>query len=298
MKLLGGEDAADLAALRLWKLAQDFWGNGKQMIPLELFEMIEAAPKLIEAKLVSIEDGLVYVRGAREFLTWLHDKRLAAAAGGKKSAESRKAKTGSAIPKNARNKPKKPAKHRSTTEADSSNTEPSDSYSDSGSKDLRGENANAGLSPDGPPPAPTRSGNEIVEEYYSAWRKKYHERAPLLPADHKKLKDLGKSLGFDSARRLVHGYFDIPNKWFATKKHDVQSLMSNLTEVQAFLVNGEWQTRFPGVPGGIRHGPCEKIIAEDDSRRGADMRGNPEAAARLKDLIAQTGNLGMRKTPA
>lgn len=130
MKLLGGEDEADLAAIRLWKLAQGFWGDGRKPIPAELFDLLEAAPKLIEAKMAFVEADGIYAKGSVDYLSWLAEKRQAASEGGKKSAESRRAKTGSAQPITEAN----PKHNRSTAEADPTTIEPS--YS--GSRSLSG----------------------------------------------------------------------------------------------------------------------------------------------------------------
>lgn len=86
-----------------------------------------------------------------------------------------------------------------------------------------------------PPSASAPPGNELVGEYYAQWERKHHGRAQLLPVDHKKLKGLGESLGTEAATALVRAYFRVPNDWFAKKKHDVQTLVSNLAEVQAYI---------------------------------------------------------------
>lgn len=97
-RLLGDIALADANALRMWRLAQEFWGNSLRLIPQEIFDTLEAAPKLLEAGLASAKEGGIYVRGSSQYLSWLHESRLAASAGGQKSAEVRRKKYGTSQP--------------------------------------------------------------------------------------------------------------------------------------------------------------------------------------------------------
>ena len=87
IKLAGSEEMADGIAAGWWRLAQEYWGNGRKPVPLSVFELIEAGPKLIEAKLAKVEANGVYASGAAEAFDWLNDRREAGRKGGKKSAE-------------------------------------------------------------------------------------------------------------------------------------------------------------------------------------------------------------------
>lgn len=97
--------------------------------------------------------------------------------------------------------------------------------------------------PAGAQPMAVAASTDVIGRYYELWRDRYHDRAPLLPADHKKLKNLATSLGAESATSLIESFFEMPDAWFASKRHDVQSLMSNLTKVQHFLATGKTVTR-------------------------------------------------------
>jgi hypothetical protein len=130
-RLVGSLELADAMALRAWRLAQEFWGHGKKFVPLEIFNTLEAAPKLVEANLAKIEGDLVYVRGSSQYLSWLHEKRVSAVEGGKKSAANRREKYGSAVPMNATNSQEKPKQNRSETEVAPNSTEPFGFGSDS-----------------------------------------------------------------------------------------------------------------------------------------------------------------------
>jgi hypothetical protein len=93
--------------------------------------------------------------------------------------------------------------------------------------------------PDRTPTAPVPIGQSLVAEYCSAWKAKYNERPVMMGDDTKKLKRLGETLGVEKAAELIRGYFQVPNSWFATKRHDVQTLMSNLNVVQHFVATGQ-----------------------------------------------------------
>lgn len=82
-----------------------------------------------------------------------------------------------------------------------------------------------------------------IERYYELWLERYQDRAPLLAVDHKKLKDLEREMGVERSIRLVEAFFSMPDSWFVSKRHDVQSLMSNLTKVQHFVATGSTVTR-------------------------------------------------------
>lgn len=97
--------------------------------------------------------------------------------------------------------------------------------------------------PAGAPLSAAALKGDAIGRYYELWQDRYHDRAPLMPADHKKLKDLAGSLGAENAISLIEGYFSMPDSWFVSKRHDVQSLMSNLAKVQHFIATGNVVTR-------------------------------------------------------
>lgn len=129
-RLLGSEDLADAAAIRMWRMAQEFWARERSVIPFKVWETLEAGPKLIEARLAEERPDGVYVSGSSQYHDWMFDRREAGRAGGKKSAKVRLAKNGTAqpkVPENAAN-----------PEANAKQIQPSysSSYSSSGSKEV------------------------------------------------------------------------------------------------------------------------------------------------------------------
>lgn len=107
--LLGSEPLADAYAIRAWRLGQDFWKHGRQLVPKSLFDILPGAASMIQSGLADVRESFVYVRGSSAYLEWIAEKREQAKVAGKKSAESRMKKTGSAQPKKSKNsKPTEP----------------------------------------------------------------------------------------------------------------------------------------------------------------------------------------------
>jgi hypothetical protein len=101
--LLGSILTADAIMIRAWRLAQEFWGNNRGLIPKHIFESLEAYDKIIQANLAEEREGGIYVRGSSQWLDWVIEEREKRIAGGKRSAEVRRAKYGSAVPFGASN---------------------------------------------------------------------------------------------------------------------------------------------------------------------------------------------------
>jgi hypothetical protein len=106
----------------LWEVGQSYWKKDEGLIPKNIYFLLHRASDLLRYGFASEEPEGIYCNGAREKWAFLLKRSESGKLGGKRSAESRKAKFGSAIPKNARNKPKH---DRSTTEA-STEAQPND----------------------------------------------------------------------------------------------------------------------------------------------------------------------------
>lgn len=207
----GDQDKAIGNAVRFFRFAQEKHKHG-QLITEEEFTRQGFMAELIPTFAERVEGG-IRVLGAEKHFGWLRARVNAGKRGGSKPKQT----------KANRSKRKQPE------------ASPSPSYSSSLSSS--GSDSSVGETAPAEPPPPDESaqrGNALVAEFYDFWRLKHGGRAPLLPADHKKLKDLGEQLGHEPARKLIQDYFKVPNEWFAKKKHDVQTLMSNLSEVQAY----------------------------------------------------------------
>lgn len=85
--LLGSMMVADAVVIRAWRVAQEFWGKGRNLVPKHVFETLEASSKLIEANLAIEYENGVYVRGSSQWLEWVNEEREKRKAGGQKSAQ-------------------------------------------------------------------------------------------------------------------------------------------------------------------------------------------------------------------
>lgn len=127
---------ADSAVVNLWRTGQEHWGNKRSLIPVDSFFRLKFAQEMIDVGLVEIRGSEVYVRGAAEQFEWHASRRDQAREAGKKSAEARKAKLGTAQPKGGKGHKKSerdPNEIRTNAERDPNASEPSDSGSGSGS---------------------------------------------------------------------------------------------------------------------------------------------------------------------
>lgn len=135
IKKVGSEELADGAIIRAWRLAQEFWKSSKGLVPFDLFETLPYFQNIIDSKLADVRESFVYVRGSSAYLDWVREKKEQASEAGKKSAEIRKLKHGSAQPKrgNQENKSENTERTPNDSRTEFNDSEPSDSGSISGS---------------------------------------------------------------------------------------------------------------------------------------------------------------------
>lgn len=117
---VGNPDTAIGMAYRLFRLAQRYWGEDRQLIPHDIFAL-QGFEIFLKVGLAKVQDDGIYVCGTRQHLEWYAERKDAARIGGQKSAEARREKYGTAVPTNASNIPHsaeaKPKQNRSNAEA-------------------------------------------------------------------------------------------------------------------------------------------------------------------------------------
>lgn len=94
-KKLGDETKAIGFCVQAWFLAQRYWTKGEQLVPEKIFRDF-GLEHLFEVDLAELRTDGVYVRGSSCQFSWLLSEKRASA--GRRSAEVRKAKFGSAQP--------------------------------------------------------------------------------------------------------------------------------------------------------------------------------------------------------
>ncbi len=126
---------ADSAAVNMWRVAQEYWGRNFGLVPKHVFDSLEYSAELVDCGLAVVRECSVYVRGSKEWLSWLYEQREQASAAGKKSVEVRRKKHGTAQPQ----KPKTSNDSRTPPERNSNALEPSVSVSGSKKNDEEGK---------------------------------------------------------------------------------------------------------------------------------------------------------------
>jgi hypothetical protein len=239
---LGDRHKALGVAVDLWQLAQKYWYPEKKLIPLHVFQEADLPECLCDPGIGLAEkraDG-IYARGSEDQFAWLFD----AVNAGKKSAEIRKQKYGSAQPGNNKRK-KNP---RTTFEQPSNGvgtppkvTEPPNSLLSSHSSFLNTQNSNLiSNSSDGeknlPSDAPKTLGSVSFERYSNAYRDKYKEP----PVRNKKINSLFKQLGErlgEEAPEVSQFYLSHSDFFYIRAKHSVELLVRDAEKLRT-----EWKT--------------------------------------------------------
>lgn len=224
--LVGGFLMADAVAIRLWRAAQEFWGSGKQPMPLEVFETFEHYPSIVQAKLATIENDGVYVRGTRDYHTWLAEKRSSAAAGGKKSAQR---------PRDAKGRLKKISKlDPSTDQAEAKMVQPSGSgsSSDSGSKKIPKTSSSGESLP------AIAKGKNSVALWMEAYHRRYGCRYPALGKDTGTLVGLEKTYTGPQLEILFACYLAIKEPLYESQKHPLSLFFRDLPKISVAAQTG------------------------------------------------------------
>ncbi len=97
VRIVGDEDKAIGMCVRAWLLAQRYWANGNKLVPKKIWTAAGLAP-LHEVDLAEERANGTYCRGTEKHLSWLSDLTETRAKAGKRSAEVRLERYGTAQP--------------------------------------------------------------------------------------------------------------------------------------------------------------------------------------------------------
>lgn len=228
MGLLGSEALADGSVVKMWLLAQEYWGRGRQLIPQEVFGLLEASDKLLEAKLAEVQQNGVYVKGAREHFDWLHLRREAARKGGKKEKKPRK----KADARNSENSSnwEKQSESKSKQSEPSCSLSPSVSVSESASvieiheTSFRDNNSKAAW-----------------DAYSEAYRLKYGSDPVRNVTTNSQMKRFVQRIGAESPE-VLQFYLRHRNSFYATKMHALGVALSDAEKLRTEWATGRMQT--------------------------------------------------------
>lgn len=227
IRKLNSEEAADGTVIKAWRLAQEFWKTGQSLIPFEIFETLPNFQAVIDSKLADVRGAFVYVRGSSAYLDWVREKREQAKIAGKKSAEIRKQKTGSAQPK-----PKKPSQNLNKPErtpndprTEFNDAEPSDSgsYSVSGSS----SDSNSGSAEfsydevETSPPAKSNSfaNKQTWETYREAYISRYNVEPLRNAKTNSQVSQFVKRVGEGNAPSIAKFYLKHSDPFYVRNSH-------------------------------------------------------------------------------
>lgn len=231
-----GATAADGLAINAWRIAQEFWAKGKHLVPSEIFFKLKHAQEIIDAGLADVRESFVYVRGSSEYLTWLEEKREQARIAGKKSAEARRKKSGSAQPKRPKT-PKSPERTPNEPRTEVNDAEPSGSGSFSGSRS--GSSSNSQVTEISNSSNSTNAG---VAAYCDRFKLRWGDGPHIQGKDAGIVKRLLKTMSLDTFEFYLEAYFQMPDAGVVKAKHPLNLFELKMNEVVVFAKSGKFTT--------------------------------------------------------
>lgn len=225
IKLAGSEEMADGIAAGWWRLAQEYWGKGRKPVPSSTFELLEAGPKLIEAKLARVEADGVYATGAADAFEWLNEKREAGKKGGQKSAQR---------PRDAKGRlQKKPKQKPSEAQAEAKVLQTSSSSSSSFSSSIIPFSSKTGEVAPLPP-----DDRNPIGLWFKAYKEKYGVRYALDKKDAGMLQKAGQTHGPDRLEVLFACYLAIKEPLYENAKHPLSLFFRDLQKISVAAQTG------------------------------------------------------------
>jgi hypothetical protein len=233
-RLIGDETRAIGVCVQAWFLAQKYWKEGRQLVPRALWDKCGFAP-LIDAELAEVQAEGVYCRGSKRQFAWLVDENRVAA--GKRSAEARRKKFGTAVPIHAANHP-----------SAEQNPEQTELPVRSRSKSAPNKTPNC-------PPNENRTGpnsltptqfGDISEapggsDVWAAYDASYRARYGTAPVRNARVNSmcaqLVKRLGGDAAVAVVRFYVQHQNGYYVQKSHALGPCVAD-----AEALHTQWKT--------------------------------------------------------
>lgn len=225
---------ADSAAVNMWRTAQEFWGKGRGLIPYEVFFKLKHAQALIDSGLADVRDRSVYVRGCSERLEWFASKVEQASNAGKKSAEARKRKDGSAQPLGG-----KGHKYPNEIRTESNGTEPSLSYSSS----LSSSNSNSESSNFTKTSANAQKAKRFIAAYCDRFKLRWGLNAEIKGKEAGIAKRLAKDIGEERLMLYLDAFFAMPDAWLVKTRHPLAAFETKLNEIVVFAGTGNFMTQ-------------------------------------------------------
>lgn len=242
-KLLGSEFLADGAAVRMWRLAQDFWKDGRRLVPVQIWDHFDFGKECVEAGLAVNDGEFIYVRGSSEYLEWAAEQRANAKKAGEKSAEARKKKSGTAQPKGGKGS-KNPNANRTTPEREPNGTEPSGSGSVSVSVSGSGSGSVSDSSSDsGKCTSYEQKTKSFIAGYCERFKFKYGTNPEMQGKPAGLAKTIAKGLSEEKMELYLDAFFAMPDARLVKEKHPLALFQLKLNEIVVFANTGNFTTQ-------------------------------------------------------
>ncbi len=233
---IGNACLADGAAIRMWRVAQEFWKNGRQPVPKRVFDSLQFASALLEVGLAELQDDGVYVSGSSQYLDWVAERRKAAAIGGQKSAVSRRNKRTLSQAKSKQ----KEANANQTQPSASASFSASGSFSDSGSGSAevalvsKKPDPDAKAAPDGESPTA-----KTWQAYKQAYATRYGEPPSWNAKTAGQLKQFISRIPQVEAPDIAAFYLGHNNYYYVSKGHPVGVMLQDAEKLRTEWVTGK-----------------------------------------------------------
>lgn len=236
IKNTGSEELADGAIIKAWRLAQEFWKNQKGLVPIDLFETLPHFKEIISAKLADVRGAFVYVRGSSAYLDWVREKRDQASEAGKKSAQSRKSKFGTAQPKGKKSEKESKNVERASNESrtEFNALEPSGSYSGSSSGSYSDSGSNNS--------ANAQKTKSFIARYCENFKARYQSNPEIGKKEAGIAKRISERFTEEKICLYLDAYFEMPDSWLIKSKHPLAAFESRINEITVFANSGKFTT--------------------------------------------------------
>lgn len=83
----------------------------------------------------------------------------------------------------------------------------------------------------------------IISIYCDAWKSRYAINPIIQGKDAGRLSRFSRSIGYEKAKKIIFAYLDMPDQWFLTKRHDVDTMLGNLNAITLFEETGKVVSR-------------------------------------------------------
>jgi hypothetical protein len=276
-----GSLQADGVAIRAWRLGFEYFKKGQALVPESVYSSLPHADAFLEVGLAERRDGGIYIRGSIDEFGWyekgIQEFKEHASKAGKKSAEVRKAKYGTAIPQNASNLPKPSSEH---SEEPNSEQTPNTFGSENRTRRTPPKSPSPSLlllkkedtlltqsnAPDGAVPPGTEletrgSGagkpargkkprfspetSEKMRAFFAMYAERYKAKYGGNPEGIRDPVMVGRignwiaGVSRDRAVNLAEAYLQIEYKFFEDRYHDLDSFLRNLNRIGSCLDTGK-----------------------------------------------------------